>query len=1617
MFRVVVTTNSSGELYETASSSNNRRVADAPLSIAKLARPDLQVESVFAPLQVTPGGLASVGFKVANRGTAAAAANWTDLVYLSLDNRLTYDDLLLSSLPNGAAIAVNDDPYRSDTPSVVIPERYRGDIFFLVVTDGGDTVNEWPNEGNNVTAFKSFAEPLPLPDLVVSEVQSSQQIAAGSEIQVGYTVTNLGSGATLVDSWVETIWLTVNRDRPHPGLGDVLLHSFTENRGSRLARNAGYDQSVTVQIPDWIEPGNWFIMPWVDPYDAVLEDTLAININPDDPNQLDNNNYKAFATAVLATEPDLEIVTFIADGQGAGGTTFNISYRVENRGNGPTKGGFFDKIYLSDQADPFALDARTMTLLEIPRPSGLAAGEGYTYDLPITLSPSAVGQYVFVRTDIYQQIDEVSKTNNDSLATTDVRPVPADLVVTDVIFEQDNLSGESTVIRYTVTNNGDYPVWAGTQSWKDFIWVSADPVFDRMRASFLGETVHVNSRPLGVGESYEVILRTTWPIGAAGEYYLHIHLDGHNDYSPFINPYQARVLLTDWWPADSGDNQSWVDYFRGWSFEDPRNNLHSERVDITYREPDLRVTSFEVPPAGISGEELEVNYSVTNRGSRATRGGSWVDRLFLSLDPSLDSADLYLGEASHSGVLASGQSYSDTIKASLPEGIAGPFYLLTYVDAAAFPWPYAQSNIGFNLSGIDFERPSPLAPWDLASEAQRNLGRGRVPEFQDEGNNILVHEFPVQLASAPDLRVTAVKTPDRAIRGQEIDVTYTVSNRGTGDTPESQSNWRDLIYLSRDPSLDLRADRYVYEVPHEGVLQADGSYSNTVTIQLPTDLLGPWFVIPVTDPVRIGTIGDVFENGREKNERASAFPVVISLPPPADLRVQGIVGPPEARVGNTVDLRWTVRNTSLETAAGTWYDSVYLSSDGVWDVNDRLLGRTSFTGNVLPGQEYDSVLTARIPAVTPGNYRLIVRADIFNQVYEDQGDANNITAATDVMRIRAETVQFGSTQSIAQLFGADVVAQTQSLSVGPNALDGIATTQASGGLQLGVTVQTTLDTDQERLFELEVPADQTLRIRLRGGGENAIHELYVRHREAPFLNEYDATSETQLASELTAVIPNTKPGTYYILIRGRSEPQVATSVTLIAELLPLAITSIHTDVGGDGRFVTTTIRGARFHENATVKLLRPGFAEFVPVAWKVIDPATVRATFDFTGAPHGLYDLQVTNPDGATALIPYRFLVEQAIEPDVTIGLGGPRIVMAGETGLYSVAFQSLSNLDTPYTFFQVGLPEMGINEFVYDLPFVRFASNVRRAPNDESLANVPWDQLNSAINTDGQVLAPGYVLDLPADGFTGFSFSAVTYPGLKELNDHAFKALKQQLYRAFPHHAKLGTLDDGPQGLSKISPQIATAWELFGGVPDLFTKPFIPFQFHITAAATALTRDEFIAQSRSEASRLRQGILDDANAPPGLLTLAADADAWQELYLESLVESGLLRASDVPPPARERVATISLMATLATGVLAGPGGAATTRRQLARLLRFAAQMVWRQAGTRGADRSGRARIFRSDLRTAPAGPAQLLRRRPRFPPPISSARQPPRTPTSKRFASTFHGLVGELAVHYPPTI
>ncbi len=415
--------------------------------------------------------------------------------------------------------------------------------------------------------------------------------------------------------------------------------------------------------------------------------------------------------------------------------------------------------------------------------------------------------------------------------------------------------------------------------------------------------------------------------------------------------------------------------------------------------------------------------------------------------------------------------------------------------------------------------------------------------------------------------------------GQDFEITYTVTNLG-GDTVPTQPKWDDLIYLSRDEFLDLRADRYLGLNGHTGGLAAGSSYTLSKTFRAPAvldDESEEYYVFVVTDPTRNTSIGQVFELDQEtNNDRHSDVPMIIELPPPTDLQVTDIVVPATARSGEPITISWTVSNASqTQPAIGTWSDTAYLSTDATWDLHDVPIGRLSHSGTLNPGESYTLSLDTLMPPATPGQYRVIVRTDIFNQIYEREFDVNNKTASPETMSVTVDE------------------------------------------LLLDVPYATTLSTGQKRLFQVTVPHDQTLRVLLATEADGASNELFLRYGAAPTVANYDAAYEGGLAPQLQAVIPSTEPGVYYVLVRGYSEPTENTPITLLAQLLPLAITGIATDVGGDAKYVTTTIRGARFHEDAIVKLVRPGFAEYEPVVYEVIDSTKIIATFDFTDAPTG----------------------------------------------------------------------------------------------------------------------------------------------------------------------------------------------------------------------------------------------------------------------------------------------------------------------------------------------------------------------------------------------------------------
>ena len=264
LYRIKVVTNANlggggNQVYEHGDARSNNALVSANLTkVSMLDRPDLRVSTITVPEHVTAGTGAAIRYTISNMGAVATSGRWTDKVYLSLDGTLSGDDRLVGQFESGAALAPSES-YANETGMVDIPIRYRGDAYLIVVADGNNNIDEYPNEANNVRAAHLYIDPVPFGDLVSSDVVAPDQAVHGSTIEVRYAVTNLGSQTTrgeaaALNSWTDSIWLARDKRRPGAYKGDILLGSFTHV--GNLAVGEDYLGTAQVAIPTMCCPAN-----------------------------------------------------------------------------------------------------------------------------------------------------------------------------------------------------------------------------------------------------------------------------------------------------------------------------------------------------------------------------------------------------------------------------------------------------------------------------------------------------------------------------------------------------------------------------------------------------------------------------------------------------------------------------------------------------------------------------------------------------------------------------------------------------------------------------------------------------------------------------------------------------------------------------------------------------------------------------------------------------------------------------------------------------------------------------------------------------------------------------------------------------------------------------------------------------------------------------------------------------------------------------------------------------------------------------------------------------------------------------------------------------------------
>ncbi|MBT3380988.1 MAG: hypothetical protein HN406_35645, partial [Lentisphaerae bacterium] len=256
---------------------------------------------------------------------------------------------------------------------------------------------------------------------------------------------------------------------------------------------------------------------------------------------------------------------------------------------------------------------------------------------------------------------------------------------------------------------------------------------------------------------------------------------------------------------------------------------------------------------------------------------------------------------------------------------------------------------------IPHETPATSEP-DVVHNVRATIDPWGYVAESDEVNNTAVtgpgNQVTVRNMDYPDLVVSSVsaqlptgpRTLDVVEEGM-VEVTWTVTNQGQAVAlagPDGMG-WDDEIKLFEDPT-------YFCDEWDLGTLMYDGedldptgrgtSYTRTMTVQLPTGLVGTYYIGVRTDADGQYRVIEGEGEGEENNSTAATLALNIIPKPRPNLVVTDFQLAQESYgLGESATVTYTVTNDGDAPCAPYFNDRIYLSTDDVQDGNyDRTFG-------------------------------------------------------------------------------------------------------------------------------------------------------------------------------------------------------------------------------------------------------------------------------------------------------------------------------------------------------------------------------------------------------------------------------------------------------------------------------------------------------------------------------------------------------------------------------------------------------------------------------------------------------------------------------------------------------
>lgn len=1218
------------------------------ISILPPPSPDLAVSSVVHGGNAISGNTTNVTWTVVNQGEANATGSWMDAVYLSQDTLLdTQDDIRLGRYEHEGPLAVGESYQR--TEQVLIPVEYMGDYYFIVVTDNNNTVYEGLGEQNNLGISSPMNIMLTwLTDLAVTAANMPATVDPNGNYTCQYTVTNNGSSPTYTNAWTDAIYLSTSPDF-NPATA-IRVASVTHN--GTLDADTAYTVQQQVHIPDTLSGSfHWFVV--VDESNTVFEYGAE-----------DNNTYMYPQSATVRL-PDLRVSNIMVPETVNPNESINLRWTVRNYGPGNVVSRSFVDNFSFNGTSFFTVNTNSVSI---------AAGDSLTRMVNIQLPCGDGSTPVFtIQTDYGQSVMESNEDNNSrSVSPTLVFP---DLQLTDFTTDDDNVwSGTTTELSYIVTNTGGVSLHQSQVTDKFYLSTSPDSY---QESDLFGQYTH--ELALMPQEAKDYSLTVTIPNGISGNYYYHIvcnadttvcengsmannvsmsvpvqvHLSPSPDltitqltapaqvyvgaefelaytiqnqgdaalqnttviqkfyYSTSPVSYDTNKLLASIQDILSlGVNESMTqvtyvhlpinispsNYFIHAVTDagdvvyehnaEGNNTKVSNTIMATLYQLDLQLSEIEGPDIVQWGQTALYRLHVVNNTNLSTLSSIWQDVLYLSNDQALQNSDQHLLTLTHHGRLDGNADYWVDMSVTIPYGAPSNAYLIGITD--------------FNNNNPDIN-PS---------------------------NNLLIKGISVNSVPTPDLAIEEIIVLDAVSSGQQARIAYKVTN--VGEIPILDKSWNDKLFLSANNTYESNDLQLLTKNRSQMTLAPGEFYRDTLVFTIPLPNNGNMYLLMMAN-----ANNTPYE--AEQANNLSSVEVSVVLPPPGDLIVRDVTCENTIVSGQILHASWSIQNIGDYGMTGSGLRTlVYVSSDTVFDANDRLLGSLTEDLNLPVDQMMPQHIESKISGLRPGEYYLIVKTDVTN-AFNEADDDNN----------------------------AGHSAMPFTVSIRP--------------LPFNTDVADTLANNEVSDFMLDVGDNvgQTIRIHITSEDSlaGAVNMIYATYNDMGDNLNYSYSTIGQFTANPELYIPATQSGFYGVNIYGSTPSGNVQNVVVRADILPFELTSVNADHGGNTGEVTVQLTGSRFRPDMTV-VLRNGHEEITADTLIYVNYYQAFARFDLTGKTPGVYDVSAFNFCEGEAVLPDGFSIEDGVPSGLSYNLIFPSSPRPNRNVVMMLEFGNIGNVD-----------------------------------------------------------------------------------------------------------------------------------------------------------------------------------------------------------------------------------------------------------------------------------------------------------------------------------------------------